>query len=101
VAIGGDFASFAVFFVTPPSGFAMREMLDAKLARFEELERAMTDPGVLADQAKMAAVAREHGSLVKFASTYRRFLKTNREIVELRQMAKSEDSEERELARGE
>ncbi len=36
----------------------MREMLDQKLARFEELEGMMSDPAVLSDQSKMADVAR-------------------------------------------
>ena len=41
----------------------MRELLEEKLARFEELEQLMTEPEVQRDSARMAAVAREHGSL--------------------------------------
>ena len=51
----------------------MREMLDEKLARFEELEQLMSDPDVLANSNRMAAAAREHGSLAKLATKYRRF----------------------------
>ena len=36
----------------------MRQMLEEKLARFEELERQMSDPEVLAESTKLAAVAR-------------------------------------------
>ena len=36
----------------------MRQMLEEKIARFDELERQMTDPGVLADSSKIAAVCR-------------------------------------------
>ena len=43
-------------------------LLDEKLARFEELERMMSDPDVLADSTRMAAVAREHGSLANIGS---------------------------------
>ena len=32
----------------------MRDQLEAKLARFEELERALVDPGVLADSGRLA-----------------------------------------------
>ena len=51
----------------------MRKMLEEKLARFEELEQKMSDPQVQADSSRMAAVAREHGSLTKLATKYRRF----------------------------
>ena len=45
----------------------MREMLEEKLRRFEELEKKLQDPEVLANSSKIAAVAREHGSLSKLA----------------------------------
>ena len=51
----------------------MRELLDEKLERFEELEKLMNDPDVLADSNRLAAVAREHGSLAKLCGKYRRF----------------------------
>lgn len=76
----------------------MREMLDEKLSRFEELEAQMSDPEVQANSAKMAAVAREHGSLAKLATKYRRFKHINEEMDELRVMAESHDPDERELA---
>ena len=52
---------------------SIREQLDKQLDRFEELERQMSDPAVLAEGSKLAAVAREHGSLAKLATKYRRF----------------------------
>ena len=76
----------------------MREMLDQKLERFEELERQMTDPEVLGNSTKMAAAAREHGSLAKLATKYRRFKKLLSEIDELREMAATGDAEEKEMA---
>jgi len=51
----------------------MRDLLEEKLARFEELEKLLVDPDVLADPVRMSAVAREHGSLAKLATKYRRF----------------------------
>ena len=53
----------------------MREMLDEKLARYEELERQMTDSEVQADSSRMSAVAREHGSLRGLVNKYRGFRK--------------------------
>lgn len=76
----------------------MREMLEEKLNRFEELERQMSDPAVLANSAKIAAAAREHGTLAKLASKYRRFKGLVAEIGQLNEMLTSPDAEERELA---
>ena len=76
----------------------MREMLEEKLNRFEQLEKDMSDPEVLGNSTKMAAVAREHGSLAKLATKYRKFKSTLQEIDEVREMAKSSDADEREMA---
>ncbi|MCO6453893.1 MAG: peptide chain release factor 1 [Pirellulaceae bacterium] len=79
----------------------MREMLEEKLARFEELERAMSDPAVQADSSRMATVAREHGSIARLATKYRTFRKVNDEIAELLEMVQSSDPDEREMAEAE
>jgi len=79
----------------------MREMLDEKLNRFLELEKSLSDPEVLGNANRMAAVAREHGSLAKLAGKYRRFKTIIGEIDELKEMAQSDDSDERELAEAE
>lgn len=76
----------------------MRKMLEDKLRRYEELERQMTDPDVLADSNKIAAAAREHGSLSKLANKIRRFKKVLDEIRESNAMMASGDSELKELA---
>ena len=76
----------------------MREMLDEKLNRYEELEQQMTDPAVLTDSNKMAAVAREHGSLAKLATKYKRFRVVLTEMDEVREMAEAGDAEERQMA---
>ena len=79
----------------------MREMLDKKLARFEELERQLVDPDVLSDPQKIASVSREHGSLTKLASKYRIFLETCQQIDEAQELAGADDTEMRELAEAE
>ncbi len=76
----------------------IRKTLDDKLERFELLERQLGDPEVLSNSSKMAAVAREHGSLAKLATKYRRFRDVLKEIEDVREMATSADAEERELA---
>ena len=79
----------------------MREMLDEKLARFQDLEKQMSDPEVQGNPSKMAAVAREHGSLAKLAGKYGRYKTLIGELDELREMAQSSDSDEREMAEAE
>ena len=76
----------------------MRDLLDGKLGRFEELEKQLIDPEVLANSARLAAVAREHGSLAKLATKFRRFKRLNQEITEARQMIEGTDPDMRELA---
>ena len=76
----------------------MREMLENKLTRFEHLERQMLDPAVQAEPSRMAAIAREHGSLAKLATKYRAFRQYVDEIEEVRELASSDQADERELA---
>ena len=58
----------------------------------------MSDPQVQTDSSRMAAAAREHGSLTKLAMKYRRFKNLCAEITEFTAMQASEDAEEREMA---
>src|SRR5262245_31284335 len=80
---------------------SIREQLDKQLDRFEELERQMLDPAVLAEGAKVAAVAREHGSLAKVATKYRRFKSLVDEVTELKRMSEQGSPDEKELAEAE
>ena len=79
----------------------MSNPLDDKLARFEELERRLVDPEVLADPARLTAVAREHGSLAKLATKYRRFKNLNAQIRDALEMVEGDDTDMRELAEAE
>jgi len=79
----------------------MRDQLEEKLARFEELERDLVDPAVLADQQRLSAVAREHGSLARLAGKFRGFRRLERQITDLLEMSRGEDHELRALAAAE
>ena len=79
----------------------MREMLEQKLTRFEELESQMSDPDVMANSNLIGSIAREHGSLSKLAIKYRKFKKILNEIEEVRKMTEAIDEEEREMAEDE
>lgn len=77
----------------------MREMLEQRLARFQELERMLGDPDVVSDGAKAAAVAREHGSLARLAGRYRRFKEINDQIAANQEiLEQDDDADMRELA---
>ena len=76
--------------------------LQAKLIRYEELERLLQDPDVLADTAKMLAFQREHGGLGKVARSVRQFNQVEADVAGVREMIESaDDAETREYARAE
>ena len=79
----------------------MREKLEGKLSRFEELEAKLIDPEVLGNPQQLARVAREHGSLSRLALQYRSFKKVIDEIHGVSEMAQSSDAQEREMAEAE
>ncbi|MBA4105094.1 MAG: peptide chain release factor 1 [Pirellula sp.] len=79
----------------------MRDLLEKTLHRFEELEAQLVDPVLLADSTKLTAAIREHGSLNRLATKYRRFKELNAEITDAREMVDGDDSDMRELAEAE
>lgn len=79
----------------------MREMLEEKLSRFEELDRQMVDQEILSDSRKAAAVARERGSLVRLANKYKLFKKLNAEIADTNAILSGSDTDLKELAEAE
>ena len=79
----------------------MRDQLEAKLSRFEALERALVDPEVLSDPSRLSATAREHGTLARLALKYRQFVTLERQIGEHVAMAAGGDAELKELAEAE
>jgi peptide chain release factor 1 len=80
---------------------SIRDQLEKSLARFEQLEQQMLDPVILAEGAKLAAVAREHGALAKVATKYRRFKSLVDEVAELKKMSEEGSPDEKELAEAE
>lgn len=76
----------------------VREELQSKLDRFEELERLMSQPEVLSDSSKMAAAAREHGSLARLANKFRNYKKMSEDLQGLIEMSQSPDPDERAMA---
>ena len=68
--------------------------LQAKLARYEELELLLSDPEVLADTSRMVAFQREYGGLAKVALPVREFNSLEENIETARELiAEEEDAE--------
>ena len=78
--------------------------LQAKLARYEELEQMLADPEVLADTVRMVALQREYGGLAKVSLPVREFneregnIETARELIAEEDDAESKEDAEEELA---
>ena len=51
---------------------------DEATARFEEVERLLSDPQVIADRARYTKLAKEHGALNKMLSGWREGLRRSR-----------------------
>jgi peptide chain release factor 1 len=64
--------------------------LDKKLARFQEIERSLADPAVIADVARYAALAKEHGALSKLIKPYLEFQKVSEAVAEAEGLVQSE-----------
>jgi len=70
------------------------EKLQADYQRFQELEAALLDPEASADGARVAAMAKERGSLAKVALPYGRYLDLARQIAEAESLAGAETDPE-------
>ncbi|HMB04900.1 MAG TPA: peptide chain release factor 1 [Isosphaeraceae bacterium] len=80
----------------------MFEKLQADYQRFREVEAALLDPEVAADGVRMAALAKERGTLAKLALPYARYLELGRQIGEAEALAAAEaDFEMRSYAEAE
>jgi len=77
--------------------------LDELDARFEQLERQISDPAIIGDSAKVVALSKEKGKLKSLVSKYRQYKAGQSGIADAERMANDETLEEdfRALAREE
>lgn len=76
--------------------------LQAKLTRYEEIERLLQDPDVLADTSKMVELQREHGGVGKIALAIREFNQLEANMQTAQEMVSSAaDEDERAYAQEE
>src|SRR5262245_59771437 len=72
----------------------MWELLNKYLERYEELERQMADPAVIAEPARFTKVVKEHGRLAKIVKPYQNYQKLEAEITQAEQMLAAESDTE-------
>jgi len=65
-------------------------------ARYEELDRMLADPAVLANRQQMQKLSKEHSDLREIVDTFRQFRDLNARVAEARELQK--DPEMRDLA---
>jgi len=78
--------------------FAKLESLERK---YEELERELSDPAVLADQDHYRKLAKAHADLADMVATFREHKRLSQELAENQELAQDSDPEMRELAQAE
>ena len=76
----------------------MEARLRAALARAEEVARALSDPQVTSDPARIKALGREHTHLLPVVRTAERLKKAQDDLAQAREMADSGDADMAQLA---
>ena len=77
----------------------MWERFESAAQRFDELERQLADPLVIANRERFTQSAKEHGSLAKLVKPYREYQKLSADIAQAEKVLNAEsDSEMRAYA---
>ncbi len=77
----------------------MFEKLRGVEARFTELERLLSDPAVVRDQAAYQKYAREHADIGKIVTAFREYRKVMDDLDESQELMKDTDPDIRDMAR--
>ncbi len=79
----------------------MLDKIKQVVTRYDEIERQMTDPAVLADHVKLTDLAQERSDLQPLVEAYREHARIQQELADAREMAEMEDGEMAALAEAE
>ncbi|HXJ32534.1 MAG TPA: peptide chain release factor 1 [Candidatus Eisenbacteria bacterium] len=79
----------------------MLERLQEVERRYEELERLVADPAVIANRREFAALARERSQLEEVVLRFRERRQLERDLAEHRELAQDDDAEMRAMAKAE
>lgn len=72
----------------------MLDKIAGVVARFEDIERQMADPQVLADHVRLTELAQERAEMADLVEAYRRYQKLSQELEEARELRDMEDDPE-------
>ena len=76
----------------------MFDRLDAIVERYNKINELLQDPQIASDVKKLRDLSKELGSLDKIVSKYKEYQEIQKQIEDLKLMAKDEDEEIVELA---
>ena len=79
----------------------MLDKIKQVVTRYDEIERQMTDPAVLADHVKLTELAQERSDLQALVEAYREHERVAQELADARELAELETGEMAELAEAE
>ena len=71
----------------------MLDKIKQVVTRYDEIERQMTDPAVLADHVKLTDLAQERSDLQPLVEAYRAHERVEQELADARELAEREDEE--------
>ena len=69
--------------------------------RFSEVEKLLSDPGIIQNREAYQKYSREHAELNKIVTVYRKYKKTLIELDESTELLKDKDPDIKEMARAE
>ncbi len=72
----------------------MLDKIAKVVARYDEIERQMSDPAILADHVKLTELAQERSDLQPLVETYHQHQALNQELAEAREMVELEEDKE-------
>src|SRR5437016_2411802 len=78
------------------------QAFEQALMRYQDLERQLADPTVIADRARFTQVAKEHGAIAKRVKPYLEYRRVSEEVAQAEALLASEtDPEMRQYAQEE
>ena len=77
----------------------MINKLQQIIKRFEDLEKSLTDPEILADNTKVTEIAKERSAIEALVNQAREYVALNEQIKEYQEILKGDDEELKEIAK--
>ncbi len=88
-------------FLQSPIEGRLRQKLEERSARYDELNELVADPESQKDGQKFQALLKEQGSIATLVDMFRSYVKHEEDLAEAKEMSQSDDEELRELGESE